>query len=377
MRSTNETAAKDRSNIPPKSEAVAPQVIGPQGVANEATAPEATASAAPRWQELGLSKNDLREMYYNLLIARTLDERIWLLNRQGKTAFVISCAGQEATQVGFAKALQVGHDIVFPYYRSLALTLAMGMTPTEVMLHQLSKAEDPSSGGRQMPSHFGLARLNMVSVSSPVATQLTQAAGSGYASKVKGDDKVTYTFVGDGGTSKGDFHEALNFASIHSLPVVFVVENNGYAISVPVTKQMHIKNIADRAVAYGMPGVVVDGNDLLEVYRVAREATERARRGEGPTLVEAKTYRYRPHSSSDDDRAYRTKEEVDEWRHKDPISRFERYLEEQGLITKEAEQSVRTRAKQAVDEAQRYAEAAPNPTPDTIMRYVYAEEGQQ
>lgn len=357
MRSTNEPTAKDRRNIPPKPEVAAD-------------------SATPRWQELGLSKNDLLEMYYHLVLARTLDERIWLLNRQGKTAFVISCAGQEATQVGFAKALQSGHDVVWPYYRSLALTLAMGMTPTEVMLHQLSKAEDPASGGRQMPAHFGLARLNLISVSSPVATQLTQATGSGYASKLKGDDKVTYTFVGDGGTSKGDFHEALNFASIHNLPVVFVVENNGYAISVPISKQMHIQNIADRATAYGMPGIVVDGNDLLEVYRVAREATERARRGEGPTLVEAKTYRYRPHSSSDDDRTYRTKEEVDEWRHKDPIIRFERYLEEQGLIDKEGEQAVRSRAKQAVDEAQRYAEAAPNPTADTIMRYVYDEEGQ-
>lgn len=352
MRSSNDTTAKDRKDTSPK-------------------------PATPKWQELGLSKNDLLDMYYQLVLARTLDERFWLLNRQGKTAFVISCAGQEATQVGFAKALKAGHDVVWPYYRNLALVLSMGMTPTELMLHQLSKAEDPSSGGRQMPSHFGLARLNIVSVSSPVATQLTQATGSGYASLLKKDDKVTYSFVGDGGTSKGDFHEALNFASIHSLPVVFVVENNGYAISVPISKQMNIKDIADRASAYGMPGVVVDGNDLLEVYRVAHEATERARRGEGPTLVEAKTYRYRPHSSSDDDRAYRTKEEVEEWRLKDPIIRFERYLEEQGLINKEGEQAIRQRAKQAVDEAQKYAEAAPNPSADTIMRYVYAEEGQQ
>ncbi len=326
-----------------------------------------------KWEALGLSKNDLLEMYYQLVLARTLDERIWLLNRQGKTAFVISCAGQEATQVGFARAIQAGHDIVWPYYRNLALVMALGMTPQEVMLHQLSKAEDPSSGGRQMPSHFGLARLNLISVSSPVATQLTQAAGSAYASLLKKDGKVSYTFVGDGGTSKGDFHEALNFASIHSLPVVFVVENNGYAISVPISKQMHIKNIADRAQAYGMPGVVVDGNDLLEVYRVAQEATDRARRGDGPTLVEAKTYRYRPHSSSDDDRAYRTKEEVEEWRQKDPIIRFERYLEEQALITKEEEATFRVRAKKTIDEAQSYAEAAPNPTPDTIMRYVYAD----
>ena len=338
----------------------------------------AVAETAPaKWQELGLSKNDLLEMYYQLVLARTLDERIWLLNRQGKTAFVISCAGQEGTQVGFAKAIKAGFDMVWPYYRNLGLVLAMGMTPREVMLHQLSKAEDPSSGGRQMPSHFGLARLNLVSVSSPVATQLTQAAGSAYASKIKQDGKVTFTFVGDGGTSKGDFHEALNFASVHNLPVVFVVENNGYAISVPLSKQMHIKNIAERGAAYGMPGIVVDGNDLLEVYRVAKDAAERARRGEGPTLVEAKTYRYRPHSSSDDDRTYRTKEEVEEWRHKDPITRFQRYLQEQGLINKEEDQAIRARAKQAVDEAQQYAEAAPLPSPETMLRYVYAEEGQK
>lgn len=332
--------------------------------------------AKAKWEELGLSQNELLEMYFNLVLARTLDERFWLLNRQGKTAFVISCAGQEATQVGLAKAIRAGHDVVWPYYRNLALVLSMGMTPRELMLHQLSKADDPCSGGRQMPSHFGLARLNIVSVSSPVATQLTQAAGSAYASKVIRDGKVSYTFVGDGGTSKGDFHEALNFASVHALPVVFVVENNGYAISVPISKQMHVKDIAERAKGYGMPGIVVDGNDLLEVYRVAREAAERAQRGEGPTLIEAKTYRYRPHSSADDDRAYRTKEEIDEWKQKDPILRFERYLEEQGLISKEQEQEIRTRAQQMVSEAQQFAEAAPAPDPATIYKHVYAEEGQ-
>lgn len=338
------------------------------------TSESSPAKVQAKWEELGLTPNELKEMYFQLVLARAMDERMWLLNRQGKTAFVISCAGQEATQVGMAKAIQAGHDVVWPYYRNLALVLSLGMTPREVMLHQLSKAEDPCSGGRQMPSHFGSAKLNLISVSSPVATQLTQAAGSAYASKVMRDGKVSYTFVGDGGTSKGDFHEALNFASVHALPVVFVVENNGYAISVPLSKQMHIKDIAERAKAYGMPGVIVDGNDLLEVYRAAKEATERARRGEGPTLIEAKTYRYRPHSSADDDRAYRTKEEIDEWKQKDPIQRFERYLEEQGLLSKDEEQQFRARAKQMVDEAQAYAEAAPMPDPATIYKHVYAEE---
>jgi 2-oxoisovalerate dehydrogenase E1 component alpha subunit len=330
--------------------------------------------ALPEWQKLGLTGEELLKMHYELVLARMLDERIWMLNRQGKTAFVISCAGQEGTQVGFAHALKAGFDIVFPYYRNLALVMALGMTPREVMLHQLSKADDPSSGGRQMPSHFGHARLNIISVSSPVATQLTQAAGAAYASKLKNDGKVTLTSVGEGGTSKGDFHEALNFASIHALPVVFLVENNGYAISVPQSKQMLIKDVSQRAASYGIKGVTVDGNDLLEVYRVASEAVERARKGEGPTLVEAKTYRYRPHSSSDDDRAYRTREEVEEWRQKDPIERFERYLEEQGLLDKNQEKQVRLKIRQVIDDAQEFAEKAPFAAPEHALRFVYAEE---
>jgi 2-oxoisovalerate dehydrogenase E1 component alpha subunit len=325
-------------------------------------------------EQLGLTKDDLFKMHFDLVLARSLDERIWMLNRQGKTAFVISCAGQEGAQVAFAKALNVGFDIVFPYYRNLALVLAMGMTTREVMLHQLSKADDPCSGGRQMPSHFGYPRLNIISVSSPVATQLTQAAGAAYASKLKQDGKVTLTSIGEGGTSKGDFHEALNFASIHALPVVFLVENNGYAISVPQSKQMHIKDVSQRAASYGMPGVTVDGNDVLEVFRVAKEALERARNGEGPTLVEAKTYRYRPHSSSDDDRAYRTREEVEEWKHKDPIVRLERYMEEQGLMTKEQEKQIRLQIRQIIDDAQDFAEKSPYATPESALRYVYAEE---
>ncbi len=330
--------------------------------------------AKAKHEELGLSQEELLKMHYDLVLSRMLDERIWMLNRQGKTAFVISCAGQEASQVAFARAIKSGFDIVFPYYRNMALVLAMGMTPREVMLHQLSKADDPCSGGRQMPSHYGYPKLNIISVSSPVATQLTQAAGAAYASKLKKDGKVTLTSVGDGGTSKGDFHEALNFASVHALPVVFLVENNGYAISVPISKQMHIKDISSRAASYGMPGVTVDGNDLLEVYRVAVEAVERARNGGGPTLVEAKTYRYRPHSSSDDDRAYRTREEVEEWKHKDPIEQFERYLEEHNFMDKESEKQVRLKIRQVIDDAQEYAEKAAYPSPESALKYVYAEE---
>lgn len=340
----------------------------------KAMQPEMREVSVAKHLELGLSREELIKMHYQLVLARVFDERIWMLNRQGKTAFVISSAGQEGTQVGFAQALKPGLDILFPYYRNLALVMAFGMTPREVMLGQLSKAEDPSGQGRQMPSHFGLPRLKIMTVSSPVATQLPQAAGAALASKIRKDGAVTASFVGDGGTSKGDFHEALNFASVHNLPVVFVVENNGYAISVPLSKQMHIKNISDRASSYGMPGITVDGNDVLEVYRVAKEAIERARSGGGPTLVEAKTYRYRPHSSSDDDRTYRTREEVEEWKQKDPIERFERYLEEHGLLDTALKQKVRKEAKRAVDEAQDYAEKAPYALPEMALRYVYDEE---
>jgi 2-oxoisovalerate dehydrogenase E1 component alpha subunit len=329
-----------------------------------------------RHAALGLTSADLLEMHYQLLLARALDERFWMLNRQGKTAFVISCAGQEGLQVAFAKAFKPGLDIFFPYYRDLALVLALGMTAREAMLGQLSREGDPSSGGRQMPSHFGLPKLNIVSVSSPVATQLTQAAGAAYASKLKKDGKVTFTAVGEGGTSKGDFHEALNFASVHKLPCVFLVENNGYAISVPMSKQMNITDISVRAKSYGMVGVSVDGTDVLEVYQAAKEAVDRARKGEGPTLVEAKTYRYRPHSSSDDDRYYRTREEVEEWRNKDAIEKFELYLEEVGLLDETKKKEARKRARAEVDAAQEYAEKQPYPTPESALKYVYAEENE-
>jgi 2-oxoisovalerate dehydrogenase E1 component alpha subunit len=362
MRSTDESGLKTKNGHTHVSEPVAAKAELP--------------TAQPKHIELGLSKTDLLRMHYQLVLARLFDERIWMLNRQGKTAFVISSAGQEGDQVAFANVMKPGFDIIFPYYRNLALVMALGVTPREVMLGQLSRAEDPSGGGRQMPSHFGHAALNINTVSSPVATQLPQAAGAALASKIKQDGKVSLVFVGDGGTSKGDFHEALNFASVHALPVIFVVENNGYAISVPLSKQMHVKHISERAVAYNIPGVTVDGNDVLEVYRVAKEAEERARRGDGPTLIEAVTYRYRPHSSSDDDRKYRSKEEVDEWKQRDPIVRFERYLEEHGLLTKEDEDAVRQRVRQEVDEAQAYAEAAPYALGETALKYVYAEENE-
>ncbi|MBI4497343.1 MAG: thiamine pyrophosphate-dependent dehydrogenase E1 component subunit alpha [Chloroflexi bacterium] len=329
--------------------------------------------ASVRSGQQGLSREDLLGMYEAMLLARALDERMWILQRQGKAAFVVSCQGHEACQVGSAWALQRGQDVVLPYYRDLGVVLVMGMTPREVLLGLLARAEDPSSGGRQMPAHWGSRRLNIITGSSPVATQIPHAAGVALAMKYRREAGVAVAYFGDGATSKGDFHEGLNFAGIHRLPVIFVCENNGYAISVPRHKQMAIDHVADRAKGYGFPGVAVDGNDVLAVYRAMKEAVERARRGDGPTLIEAKTYRFTPHSSDDDDRTYRSREEVEAWRAKDPIVRFKTVLEEGGILTPELDQAIRARVAQQVDEATDAAERAPLPRPEDALRHVYGD----
>jgi len=310
-------------------------------------------------------------MYQKMLLARKLDERMWILHRQGKVAFHISGIGQEAAQVGLAFALKPGYDWVLPYYRDIGLVLSLGMQPRHLMLALFGKREDPSSGGRQMPSHFSYRPLNIVSVSSPVATNIPQAAGIALAAKLRHEDTVVVACFGEGSTSEGDFHEGLNWAGIHQLPVIFFCENNQYAISVPQTKQMAVENVADRAPAYGMPGVVVDGNDVLATYRATREAVKRARSGGGPTLLEAKTYRPVPHSSDDDDRSYRSREEVEIWKQRDPILRFEAYLEEQGLLGAELKEEALERVMTEVNDATAYAESAPYPEPEEALEPVW------
>lgn len=321
--------------------------------------------------ELGLSAETLIEMYYKLVQARSVDERMWSLNRQGKIHFVISCQGQEAIQIGSAFALRRGEDFVLPYYRDSGVALVLGMTPRDLMLSVFAREADPASGGRQMPGHFGYPRLRIITGSSPVATQVVHAVGIALAAKIKGEKSVAAVYFGDGATSEGDWHEGLNFAGIHKLPVVFICENNGYAISVPQSKQMAIKNVADRAAGYGFPGVVVDGNDVLACYEVTKQAVERALSGQGPTLIEAKTFRIVPHSSDDDDRRYRSREEVEEWKRRDPIQRFKRYLEEQGILTEELNQKIREKVSQEVDDAVEFAEKSPQPKPEDLTKYVY------
>src|ERR687894_701977 len=281
--------------------------------------------------DLGLKEEDLLEMYRYMLMARSCDERQWGLNRQGKAPFVVPVSGHEAAQVGSGWAFEKGKDVFCPYYRDMALVLIAGFSARDVFLGLFGKAEDPSSGGRQMPAHWGAKDRNIITGSSPIATQCLHAAGIAYSKKLKREDAVVGTWFGEGGTSEGDWHGALNFAGIHKLPVVFVCENNQYAISVHESKQV-AGRVYKRAAGYGMPGAEADGNDVLESYRVTKEAVDRARAGEGPSLVELRTYRFYAHTSDDDDRTYRAREEVDAWRKKDPLVLFERYLRSNDVL---------------------------------------------
>ncbi len=223
-----------------------------------------------------------------------------------------------------------------------------------------------------MPGHFSDRELRIVTSAAPVAVQYPQAAGSALAFKMRGEDGVVLVCGGEASTSQGDWHEAMNFAGVHDLPVIFLVENNVYAISVPTALQV-AGSIAKRAEGYDFPGYEVDGNDVLAVYETAREAVNRARRGDGPTLIEAKTYRLTAHSSDDDDRRYREREEIEEWRLKDPIVRFEKYLQENGLLDEEKKDEIEAGIKAEVTEASDYAEEAPFADPEEALERVYAE----
>ncbi|WP_153722383.1 thiamine pyrophosphate-dependent dehydrogenase E1 component subunit alpha [Sporosarcina cascadiensis] len=325
--------------------------------------------------ELGLTDEAVLQMYETMLMARRLDERMWLLNRSGKIPFVISCQGQEAAQVGAAFALNHKKDWIAPYYRDMGIVLHFGMTPKELMLSAFAKAEDPNSGGRQMPGHFGQRKNRIITGSSPVTTQLPHAVGVALAAKMNKEDFITFVTLGEGSSNQGDFHEGMNFAGVHKLPTVIMVENNKYAISVPVSKQLACEHVSDRAAGYGMPGITVDGTDPLTVYEAVKEAADRARSGEGPTLVEAVCYRLTAHSSDDDQRLYRDAEELENEKKLDPLLTFLHYLQETELLTEDKHDEIEQRVKEIVDEATEYAEAAPYAKPEHAMRYVYEEKG--
>lgn len=325
-----------------------------------------------RHAALGLTDAQAVAMYEMMQLARRYDERGQLLQRAGKINFHISGINQEPSQVAMAFAMNLETDWFLPYYRDYGFVLSIGMTVRDLMLSVFAKEEDPNSAGRQMPGHFGCRRLRIVTGSSPVTTQVPHAVGFALAAKMRGEPSVSIVSFGDGSSNQGDFHEGCNFAGVQKLPVIFICQNNQYAISVPFSKQS-AGRIADRAIGYGFPGYRVDGNDPLEVYRVVKEARERAVAGEGPTLIEIMTYRVTAHSTSDNDMAYRTKEEVEHHRAKDAIPAFRAYLTELGLWSDEQEDDLKQRQRAIIDEAQAYAEKAPFQSPEDSVRYVYAE----
>jgi 2-oxoisovalerate dehydrogenase E1 component alpha subunit len=323
---------------------------------------------------VGLSDDDLIAMYRMIALARALDERMWILNRAGRIPFVISGQGHEGAQVAIAWPLQKHHDWIAPFYRSIATCLTFGMQPRDIMTAQYATAADPSSGGRQMPGHYGSHEHNLVSVSSPVATQLLHAVGIALAAKIRKTGQVAMTSMGEGSSNQGDVHEGLNFAAIHKLPFIFVVENNGYAISVPAARQVSVPDVASRAAGYGIPGVVVDGSDVLACYAAARDAVARARAGDGPTLIEAKVTRLTGHSSDDQQTKYRSEEELALQKTHDVVPVFRAQLRDAGVLTDEIEERLAAEIKAAVHDATEFAEAEPDPDPSTAMRYVYAED---
>jgi 2-oxoisovalerate dehydrogenase E1 component alpha subunit len=332
-------------------------------------------AAEPRHHQLGLSDDDLLAMYRQMLHARAVDERMWLMQRAGKIAFIISGQGHEGAQVAISWPLRRNQDWMAPYYRSIASAMTFGMSAEDIITAHLAKGDDVSSGGRQMPGHYGGAAYNIVSLSSPVGTQVLHAVGIAMGAWVRGDDVVAMTSFGEGTSNQGEVHEAMNFAGVHKLPVIFVCENNGYAISVPLDKQVGGGRVAIRAEGYGFPGVTVDGGDVLGCYAAAREAHERAQRGEGPTLIEARVVRLTSHSSDDDQRRYRDPAEVEALKGQDPLAIFSSELHELGILGDEREAEMRAEAKAAINDASQRAEARPDPDPATAHLHVYAEGG--
>jgi 2-oxoisovalerate dehydrogenase E1 component alpha subunit len=323
----------------------------------------------------GLPRERLVGLYRLMALSRALDERAWILNRSGRVHFVISGQGHEGAEAGVTAALTPGRDWLLPYYRSMTGVLAMGMTPREVMLLQFGKAGDPGSGGRQMPSHYGHAGRRIFTSSSPVATQVLHAAGIALAAKLRGAREVALVAMGEGSSNQGDVHEALNFAGVHRLPMVLLIENNGYAISVPAERQSAIRDIAVRAAGYAMPGVIVDGSDVIACYLAARDAVARALAGEGPTLIEAKVTRLTGHSSDDQQTKYRSEEELADQRGQDPLPWFRNELRAAGVLDGAIEAGIAADVAAAVDDATEFAEASPDPDPATLLLHVHAEPG--
>lgn len=316
-----------------------------------------------------LSDDALRDMYREMVLTRAFDERGMNLQRSGRVGFYLPSTGEEGLQIGCAQALKPA-DWVFASYRIPGLALARGASPS-TLFHQIFGTGKDVCLGRQMPVHYSLRPQNFVSISSPIGTRIPQAVGAAMAMKHRQEPHVAVAFFGDGGTSSDGFHLGMNFGAVYQAPVVFFCQNNQWAISVPLEKQTRSETIAIKAKAYGMPGVRVDGNDVLAVYRVMKEAVERARSGGGPTLIEALTFRRGPHSSSDDPTRYRPTELVKEWEKKDPILRFQKFLKGRGLWDEQFEKETVETAQTTVRDGAKEAEECGPPPIESIFEGVY------
>ena len=319
-----------------------------------------------------LSADDLADFYRRMVFCRTIDERIWALNRQGKVPIAASSQGHEAAQLGSLLAAEKDGDcFLFPYYRDLALKFAAGLTAEQVMRSFMGKEGDPYSNGRQFPLQGADIPNNIIQISNVVAAGLTQSVGYAMACKMRGEGTVALVYFGDGASSQGETHEAMNFASIHKLPVVFICENNRYAISVPQRKQMGIEEVASRAAGYGFPGFTIDGMDFIGCYEATREAIQTAR-AQGPVLLEMQVERFMSHTTDDDDRRYRPSDEVEQARKRDPVVTFGNLLLENGLLTQEQIDGVAAEALAAVDAATDTADGASPPDVSTLHSMVYS-----
>lgn len=338
--------------------------------------PLAVLSEAGAWSapfELDLDDATLYAMYRDLVLARLLDERLVKLQRMGKNSFVAPTSGHEGAHIGLAYALRAGFDWVFPYYRDLGLVMALGVPLVEIFGQMLGTRADPNKA-RQMPNHPGSAALNIFAAASPIASHIPPAVGAALSMKLRGTGQVAVATFGDGATSEGDFHAGVNFAAVQGAPIVFVCENNRYAISVDLRKQSASETVAAKAHAYGMPGYTVDGMDPLACFYVLQEAVARAREGRGPALIELLVYRYGPHSTADDDSGYRSAEEVAAWRGRDPLLRFRRFLEGRKGWSDAQEAALRDELEGALESALEEAEAAGKVPTEWLFDDVYAEQ---
>jgi 2-oxoisovalerate dehydrogenase E1 component len=321
-----------------------------------------------------LSRDALVKSYRTMLLARRIDEKHLTLLKQGKSFFHIGGSGHEAAQVAAASCFRPGHDWANCYYRDVGFALAFGYTPEDIFLSALHRAEDPTSGARQMPGHWGKLDLRMITQSSPTGTQYLQAVGLALAAKKEASDEVVYVSSGEGATSEGEFFEAVNWASRELLPVIFFIQDNKYAISVPVTQQTAGGSVYEVTKGFaGLNRQNVDGTNFLETYEAVRNAVDRARRREGPSLIVAHTVRLLAHSSSDDQTKYRSKEDLEKDKKMDPLPKMASYLIEQGFLTDRDVTELQEEVKNTIDKAADWAESRTVPDASTVSLYVYGD----